>query len=315
MTVDKSLSGIPTVTVNSATKTARIRRQRSSKVLVIFSERVKLPTGLITWESVELDRVARVKDAGLDFRIGLLQLTDQLLGLAAPGRGLGIVPGSRLSETAGTLNKLEVIVSCPCNDVGFIDSIHRPDELHALEVQAVDFGDNSFQLAAVHHSHDDRLYDVAHMVAERDLVASELFGLRVEMAPAHAGAEVAGRLGLLVRDIKDICLENLDRDLKESGVALNFFAVYRIVARIHDQINEVERDSGVFMELLHELGHKHAVLSARDAHRDLVAGGDQLIFYDRCHERCPEFFSIFFIDAALDHLAAGELSCHRTPSN
>ena len=195
-----------------------------SKVLVIFGERVQLPACLIAGESVELDRVARVKDTGLDFRIGLFQLTDQFLGLAAPGRGLGVVPGSRLGETARALNELEAVVSCPGNDICLIDAVHGTDELHALEVQAVDFWDNSFQLAAVHHSHDDRLYDVAHMVTERDLVASELFGLRVEMASAHAGAEVAGRLGLLVRDIKDIRLEKLDRDLKESSVALYFFS-------------------------------------------------------------------------------------------
>ena len=104
---------------------------------------MQLPASLIAWESVELDRVARVKDTCLDFRIGLLQLTDQLLSLPAARCSLGIIPGSSLGETARALNELETVVPCPCNDIGFIDAVHRADELHTLEIQAVDFGDNS----------------------------------------------------------------------------------------------------------------------------------------------------------------------------
>jgi len=71
------------------------------------------------------------------------------------------------------------------------------------------------------------------VVAERNFVAAEILGLSVEVAAAHAGAEVTGVLVGIVRDIKDVGLENRNRDMQEFCVALDLRAVHLVVARIH----------------------------------------------------------------------------------
>ena len=143
-------------------------------------------------------------------------------------------------------------------------------------------------------------------MAERNLVAAEFFCLAVQMPSPHAGAEVAGRVFLVICDIKNIRFKYRKRNLKQSRVALNFLTVDRVVTRIHAKEDDIKGYAGMFMQLLHEFRHQHAVLSAGDADGDFVSRLDELVLDDGCHERSPEFFTKALVYAALDELAAGE---------
>ena len=147
-------------------------------------------------------------------------------------------------------------------------------------------------------------------MAERDLVAAEFFCLAVQMPSPHAGAEVAGRVFLVICDIKDIRLKYRERNLKQLRVAFNFLTVDRIVTRIHAEKNEIKGYAGMFVQLLHEFRHQHAVFAAGDADCDLGSRLDELVLDDGRHDRGPEFFAEALVYAALDELAAGEGSCH-----
>ena len=144
------------------------------------------------------------------------------------------------------------------------------------------------------------------MMTECDLVAAEFFGLAVQMTSSHAGAEVAGRVLLAICNIKNICFKYSQRNLKQLRVAFDLRAVDRIVTRIHAEEDEIKGYAGMFMQLLHEFRHQHAVLSAGDADGDFVSRLDELVLDDGCHERSPEFFTKALVYAALDELAAGE---------
>ena len=44
------------------------------------------------------------------------------------------------------------------------------------------------------HAHHGRLNNIVEVVAQRDLIASQLLGLAVQVAAPHPGTEVAGVL-------------------------------------------------------------------------------------------------------------------------
>ena len=148
------------------------------------------------------------------------------------------------------------------------------------------------------------------MMPQRNLVASQLLVLAVQVAPAHARAEIAWRLLDAARDIENVRLEDRDRDMQQRCVALDLLPVDGVVARIHDEVDDLERHVAVPLQQLQELGHEHGVLAAGDAHRDPVAGGDEVILLDGGDERRPEPLVIGLLDAALDQLIGFELSAH-----
>ena len=191
-----------------------------------------------------------------------------------------------------------------------MDAVQGADELHAREIAAAQLRRHGLQLRAVEHAHDGRLDHVAEVVAESDLVAAELARLAVEIAAAHARAEVARRLLDAARDIENVRLEDRDRDVQQRCVALDLLPVDGVVARIHDEVDDLERHVAVPLQQLQELGHEHGVLAAGDAHRDPVAGGDEFVLLDGGDERRPEPLVIGLLDAALDQLIGFELSAH-----
>ena len=191
-----------------------------------------------------------------------------------------------------------------------MDAVHGADELHAREIAAAQLRRHGLQLRAVEHTHDGRLDHVAEVVAKGDLVAAELARLAVEIAAAHARAEVARRLLDAARDIENIRLKDRDRDVQQRCVALNLLPVDGVVAGVHDEINDLERHVAMPLQQLQELGHEHGVLAAGDAHRDPVAGGNEFVLLDGGDERRPEHLVEFFLDAALDQLIGFELSAH-----
>ena len=148
------------------------------------------------------------------------------------------------------------------------------------------------------------------MVAEGDLVAAELARLAVEIAAAHARAEIAWRLLDAARDIENVRLEDRDRDMQQRCVALDLLPVDGVVARIHDEVDDLERHVAVPPQQLQELGHEHGVLAAGDARGDPVAGRDEFVLLDGGDERRPEPLVIGLLDAALDLLIGFELSAH-----
>ena len=145
---------------------------------------------------------------------------------------------------------MQVVRVAPGLDVVFPDEVHRADELHAGEIGAVEFRHHRLDLRAPEHAHDRRLDDVIEMMPQRNLAASKLLGLAVQVAPAHARAEIAGGLFYIVNGAKDIGLENLRRDAEFPQIILNDLPVRGAVARVHDEEPDLERKFIVKLQLL-----------------------------------------------------------------
>ena len=139
-------------------------------------------------------------------------------------------------------------------------------------------------------------------MSQRDFVAAKLLCFLVQVAAAHTGAEVAGRLITVVGDIKDVRLKYCDGNVQQRGVALDLLAVDFIIAGVHDEVDELKRNLAVALQFLQELGHKHRILAAGDADGNLVPGLDQLIPLDGHDEGRPKLLAEFFDNAALDFL-------------
>ena len=84
---------------------------------------------------------------------------------------------------------------------------------------------HGLQLGAVEHAHDRRLDDIIKMMAQRDFVAAKLLRLLVQVAAAHTGTEVAGRLITVVGNVKDVRLKYRDGNVQQRGVALDLVRV------------------------------------------------------------------------------------------
>ena len=144
--------------------------------------------------------------------------------------------------------------------------------------------------------------DIIKMMSQRDFVAAKFLRFLVQVAAAHAGAEVAGRLITVVGNIKDVRLKYCDGNVQQRGVALDLLAVDFIIAGVHDEVDELKRNLAVALQFLQELGHKHRILAAGDADGDLVPGLDQLVPLDGHNEGRPKLLAEFFDNAALDFL-------------
>ena len=117
----------------------------------------------------------------------------------------------------------------------------------------------------------------------------------------------------IVRDIKDVGLENRNRDIQEFCVALDLRAVHLVVARIHHEVDDLEGNIAVAVQFLEELGHQHGILAARDADRNFVTGFHKGIALYGGNKGVPELLSVFFDDAALGNLIGQKFSCHGSP--
>ena len=124
-------------------------------------------------------------------------------------------------EAAGALQEPQSVVVAPAADVFFADEIHGTDEFHSLEIRAPEFGQHSLILAGVEHAHEDGLDGVVKVVAQGDLVAAMLLREAVEIAAAHAGAEIAGGFFDSGNGVKDIGAAEFDRDSQEPGIGLD----------------------------------------------------------------------------------------------
>ena len=190
--------------------------------------------GLVAGHHIQIDRVNAVENAALDIGIVAAQTAQQDLDLLTLGAAAAIVAhGAVFGKAAGALDKFEVIILLPCENVLLVDAVERRNLIHACKVGAVQLGQHGLHLRAVEHAHDRRLDDVVEVVAECDLVAAERLRLAVKIAAAHAGAQVAWVLFAVVGDLEYVSLENGDRDVQQRGVALDFTAVDLIIAGVH----------------------------------------------------------------------------------
>ena len=145
-------------------------------------------------------------------------------------------------------------------------------------------------------------------MAQRNFVAAQLLRFLVQVAAAHAGAEVAGRLLAVVGNIKNVGFKHGDGQVQQRGVALDLLTVDLVVAGIHHQIDQLKGYLAVALQFLQQLCHQHGILAAGDADGNLVPCLDQLVPFDGHDKRRPQLFTEFFDNAALDFLISFQLT-------
>ena len=145
---------------------------------------------------------------------------------------------------------------------------------------------------------------------QRNLVAAQLFGLAVQVTPAHARTEVAGIVFAAIGHVEYIRLENRDRHIQQRGVLFDLAAVDFVVAGIHHQKDRLKMHLAVALQFLHQLGHQHGILAAGDAHGDLVAFLNQFVALHGQNKRLPQFLAIGGQNAALHPLIKFKFAFH-----
>ena len=275
-------------------------------ILVPLEEAVLYVLTLVAEDLIQAHVFHRAEDVPFDIRIRFLQLLDQLLRLETLRAGLtvGMAGRAGLGEVAGALDEVQAVVVAPVLDFRLADEIERADQLHAREVRGVELRHHRLVLAGVEHAHEDGLDDVVEVVAECDLVAAEALGFLIEVATAHAGADIARGLRDVVDGVEDVRFEDRERDAEEIRVSLDDLAVCLIVARVHAQEHELERDLVMALQFLEELRHEHRVLAAGDADRDAITRLDELIIADGLHEHAEEVPLELLAEGLLDVVAA-----------
>ena len=88
--------------------------------------------------------------------------------------------------------------------------------------------------------------------------------------------------------IENFGFKDADGDAEGFGIVLDFPAVNGVIAGIHDEELDIERDFAVPLEPLHTLCHEHGILAAGDADGDAVALLDEVIFADTLQKLCPD---------------------------
>mgnify|MGYP006926290105 CR=1 FL=1 len=171
---------------------------------------------------------------------------------------------------------------------------------------------HGIELASVEDPHEGGLDHIVEMVAQSDFIAAQSLGVGVEKSPAHPGAEIAGILLHLDRDVKDVAFKYSDGNPKCSGIFLDQRPVGSIIARVHHQEGQLEGLLRMALELLHQLGQNHGVLPAGNTYGDPVSGTNQLVSLYRRDKGVPERLAIGFDETALGNLLRGKFTGHRT---
>ena len=144
--------------------------------------------GSIARHGINGNIVDAAEDAVFDIGIVALQAAKQDLDLLPLGTTAAVVAhGAVLSKAAGALDEFQIIVALPGQDIFFPDAVHGADQGHAGEAGAVELGRHGLHLGAVEHAHHGRLNDIVEVVAQRNLIASQLLGLAVQVAAPHPG--------------------------------------------------------------------------------------------------------------------------------
>ena len=122
------------------------------------------------------------------------------------------------------------------------------------------------------------------MMPQRHLVAVQLFGSGVERAPAHLGAEGAGILLVPVveDDGADEGAAHLIRHIVPPEQRFQRGVIHRLAAKlgVEGDGHDFEREAEVLPQPRETDGQSYAVLAARNAHQNAVAGGQHLVLLD-----------------------------------
>ncbi|MPN63919.1 hypothetical protein SDC9_211686 [bioreactor metagenome] len=139
------------------------------------------------------------------------------------------------------------------------------------------------------------------MVPQGQLVAAQLPGLGIEVAPAHPGAHVAGVVpGNVINDLKDVRFEYFQRNLKVFHIIQQQFPDLGMVSRIHADKLHLELKLAVPLQFLKQLCHQHGVLAPGDGHRSPVPRLNQLEVIQRLGKLGPDRLLIFPRNGCLD---------------
>ena len=151
------------------------------------------------------------------------------------------------------------------------------------------------------------------MVAESYFVAPAFLSLTVKMPASHARAKVAGVFLGFVGYVENIRIKKINGYTEFFCICFDLSAVFRIVAGIHAEKNNIKGNVGAFVKLLHELCEKHGVFSAGDTHGDFVALVYELVSLDGGDEGIPQFLAVFFYYASFYELFFGKFPFHSFP--
>ena len=101
----------------------------------------------IPGEGIQRHGMNAVEDGLFNIGVVPFQAPQQRFDLLPLGAASAVVTdGAVLREAAGTLDKFQLIVLPPCDDIFFADAIHGTDELHAVEIAAVELWQHGLQL-------------------------------------------------------------------------------------------------------------------------------------------------------------------------
>ena len=102
---------------------------------------------LIAGEGVQGHGVDAVENAFFNVRVIPLQTAQQRLDLLPFGASAAVVTDAAVfGEAAGALDELELVVAAPGENIVLVYSVHGTDQLHALEVRAVELGQHGLKL-------------------------------------------------------------------------------------------------------------------------------------------------------------------------
>ncbi len=101
--------------------------------------------GLVAGHHIQIDRVNAVENAALDIGIVAAQTAQQDLDLLTLGAAAIVAHGAVFGKAAGALDKFEVIILLPCENVLLMDAVER-----TFRSDSFSFGRSGIQKKSIH---------------------------------------------------------------------------------------------------------------------------------------------------------------------
>ena len=208
-------------------------------------------------------------------------LPEGVVGAAAlPDKILGLFPHGHTVGGTAALDDGEVLLLYRTAHLVLGGQQHGADQGQAPAVQLGDRGKTA-NAALPPEVHVKGLNSIIEVVAQRHFIAAKLLRRRVQRAPAQPGAEGTGVLFLPVfkHDGANLGAAHLvgnpipGEQRRQRAVIHSLVVKLRVKGDGHDLIIKAE----VPAQLGQPDGQGHAVLATRNAHHDLITGGDHLV--------------------------------------
>jgi hypothetical protein len=187
----------------------------------------------------------------------------------------------RAAQVAG--NDREGAQLCIRLEVALLHIRERADH-DVPSVVGEQLGRHGLQRAAVEEVEEERLEDVAAMVAEGDLRRAELVRHAVEHAPAQPRAQAAHRLSLgdhALHDAVGVLHLDVERHAQRVQVVGQHVLRKSRMPLVEVHRDDLERDRRLGAQPQQDVEQRVAVLAAREAHHHLVARLDHAEVGDR----------------------------------